>query len=82
MQARMFFNRYPQLYPFLLDEITSVAKIIAKSDNALRPEESALYPALILLAKLQPTVAVNGNLQDHKYQVYQETFRATSSDQN
>ena len=69
MQARMFFNRYPQMYPFLLNEMTSVAKIIEESENALRPEESALYPTLILLAKLQPTVAVNGNLQDHKYQV-------------
>lgn len=69
MQARMFFNRYPKIYPFLLAEMTAVAQIIQNSANALKPEESALYPSLILLAKLQPTVAVNGNSQDQKYQV-------------
>ena len=69
MQARMFFNRYPKMYPFLLNEMSEVAEIMEKSTNALKPEESALYPSLILLAKLQPTVAINGSSEDQKYQV-------------
>ena len=74
MQARMFFNRYPKMYPFLLNEMSEVAEIMQKSTNALKPEESALYPCLILLAKLQPTVAINGSSEDLKYQV-RKTFQ-------
>ena len=74
MQARMFFNRYPKMYSFLLNEMSSVAEIMEKSANALRPEESALYPSLILLAKLQPTVAINGSTEDQKYQVWNSRY--------
>ena len=68
MSARMFFHKFPQMYDFLLNELKSVAKII--SSGAMCPEESALYPILILVAKLQPSIYTsNEDLNEKKYKV-------------
>ena len=68
MSARMFFHRFPDLYEFLLNEMTNIAKVILA--GSVTPEESALYPILIIIAKLQPSLIVSGeNLAEKKYQV-------------
>ena len=68
MSARMFFHRFPNMYDFLLNELKSVAKIIIS--GAMCPEESALYPILILVAKLQPSIFTsNEDFSERKYQV-------------
>ena len=64
----MFFHKFPKMYDFLLKELKSVAKII--SSGAMCPEESALYPILILVAKLQPSIFTsNEDLNEKKYKV-------------
>ena len=67
MSARMFFTRYPDLYGFLLSEMTSIAEIVRNSENAVTPEESAIYPTLIVLAKLHPVTRIDK--EDEKFQV-------------
>ncbi len=67
MSARMFFQRFANLYTFILDEVTSVARIIKQTPNALTSEESAVYPNLIILAKLQPIQALDK--ENEKFQV-------------
>ena len=67
MSARMFFNRYPDLYDFLLEEVNFVADIIKKTPYAVTPEEGTLYPVLILLAKLHPITSVDQ--KEDKFQV-------------
>ena len=67
MSARMFFQRYPQLYSFLLEEVNSAAKIVQQTPNAVTPEESAIYPVLIILAKLHPVTCLEES--ETKYQV-------------
>ena len=76
MSARMFFHRFPDLYEFLLNEMTNIAKVI--SAGSVTPEESALYPILIIIAKLQPSLIVSGeNLTEKKYQVRKILFGKT-----
>ncbi len=43
------------MHSFLLKEIRDVAKILEATRNAVTPEESAIYPVLVILAKLQPS---------------------------
>lgn len=68
MSARMFFHRYPDLYPFLLNQVRHAAKIIEDTPNALSPDESSIYPALLILAKLIPTTTIT-DVEDIKYRV-------------
>ena len=76
MSARMFFHRFPDLYDFLLNEMTNIAQVI--SAGSVTPEESALYPILIIIAKLQPSLIVSGeNLAEKKYQVRKILFGKT-----
>lgn len=67
MSARMFFQRFPDMYPFLLAQVTSVANMIQRTPDAVTPEESALYPILIILAKLHPVITFQK--EDEKFQV-------------
>ena len=73
MSARMFFNRYPDLYDFLLEEVNFVADIIKKTPYAVTPEEGTLYPVFILLAKLHPITSVDQ--KEDKFQVILIFFR-------
>lgn len=68
MSARMFFSRYPDLYPFLLHQMAQAAKIIEKTPSALSPDETSIYPALLILAKLTPTATIT-DVEDIKFRV-------------
>ena len=62
MKVRSFFQSFPSLYPFILSELECVANIIKepKHQGCLDPAEAALYPVLILLAKLRPSPVTTG----------------------
>ncbi|RZF37732.1 hypothetical protein LSTR_LSTR003143 [Laodelphax striatellus] len=49
MTGRIFFQRYPELYEFLLDEL---GQIEAAYDGTVKP---SLYPVLLLLSRLYPS---------------------------
>lgn len=51
LTGRMFFQLYPQLYPFLLERLSSCAADIGKKGIHLHP---ALFPMLVLLGRLHP----------------------------
>jgi hypothetical protein len=55
LTARVFFVRYPDLHGYLLDQLKSTSEIISQSNAAISPSESAIFPVLLMLAKLQPS---------------------------
>ena len=68
MSARMFFHRFPDLYNFLLTEMTEAAQMI--NSGSVNPKETSLYPILIIIAKLQPSLmASEEELSERKYLV-------------
>ena len=81
MSARMFFHRYPDLYAYLLNEVTNVAETIRSTPTAVTPEESALYPVLIILAKLHPATSQEDHEKD-KYQVSHATLKISLLSEN
>ncbi len=62
MAARHFFQRYPSMHATLLEELREgAAAIVSKeSSAALHPRETALFPSLVVLAKLKPSPACTG----------------------
>ena len=62
MTFRAFFRRFPGLYHFFLNELTSVSKVLENKNIQDVPfgEESGLYTVLIILAKLSPSPISDG----------------------
>ena len=60
MTTRAFFQRYPRLYTTFFYELENAAKEIRKSRGCVSPVEAALYPVLIILAKLIPSQVSTG----------------------
>ena len=60
MSSKLFFTNYPSLYDFLLKEISICSHFEALehncSTNVLHIESLPLYPLLILLSKLMPSI--------------------------
>jgi hypothetical protein len=63
LHSRAFFQRFPGLFDVLKTELEEAEKVInsAQSSGAMSPLEAALYPTLILLAKLQPSPVSSGS---------------------
>ncbi|KAI8146003.1 putative death-receptor fusion protein-domain-containing protein [Fennellomyces sp. T-0311] len=56
LTGREFFTRYPQLHPYLLEQLTiAVDQLLAKS-TATSTVHPGLYPILTLLSRLHPSV--------------------------
>jgi hypothetical protein len=55
LTSRVFFVRYPELHDYLLQQLKSASEIVKKSAGAISPAESAIFPVLLMLAKLQPS---------------------------
>ena len=53
LTTRVFFQRFPGLFQVFLKELEEVSGIVRGQRGALSPREAALYPVLIMLAKLQ-----------------------------
>ncbi len=62
MPARFFFQRYPSMHEVLEQELAEGAAAIAgkSSPGVLLPRETALFPALVVLAKLRPSPTCTG----------------------
>jgi hypothetical protein len=55
LTARVFFVRYPELHGYLLGQLKLASEIIVTSRGSISPAESAIFPVLLMLAKLQPS---------------------------
>ena len=55
MTSRIFFVRYPELHRYLLAELESASKIVRSFRGTISPLESAVFPVLLILAKLDPS---------------------------
>ncbi|KAJ9590083.1 hypothetical protein L9F63_016803, partial [Diploptera punctata] len=69
MTGRIFFQRYPALYDFLLEELKEAVTSMEQCHSLLRP---ALFPVLLLLARLYPSSleGTDSNLQLGVYAPY------------
>ena len=54
MTSRTFFQRYPDLFPYLLGQIKATAAS-GKGKAVAAAEQATLFPVLLILAKLQPS---------------------------
>jgi hypothetical protein len=60
MSSRLFFMNYPSLFDFLLQEIAICSQFenqFNNFSNVLHIESSPLYPLLLLLSKLMPSIS-------------------------
>ncbi len=60
LTTRMFFQRYRSLFGLVCEELRSAAHLIRTTRGSLSPDEAALYPVLVMLAKLQPPPSTSG----------------------
>ncbi|PSN50021.1 hypothetical protein C0J52_03298 [Blattella germanica] len=69
MTGRIFFQRYPSLYDFLLEELKEAVAAMEECNDVLRP---ALFPVLLLLGRLYPSSleGTDSNLQLGVYVPY------------
>ncbi|RIA98284.1 putative death-receptor fusion protein [Glomus cerebriforme] len=57
LTGREFFSRFPQLYPFLLDELKIAVDQLIKSTKVFQSTvHPGLYPVLTLLSRLHPSL--------------------------
>ncbi|GBC02144.1 hypothetical protein RclHR1_04480008 [Rhizophagus clarus] len=62
LTSREFFSRFPQLYPFLLDELKAAVDQLVKSTKVLQTKvHPGLYPVLTLLSRLHPSLMDGSN---------------------
>lgn len=62
MTVRVFFQRFPRLFDVIKDELEEASKMFdcLSGGGQLAPSEAALYPILIILAKLSPSPISTG----------------------
>lgn len=58
--ARAFFQRFPRLFEVFSRELAAAGRVIAAGRGQLNPAEAAIYPCLLILAKLRPSPTSGG----------------------